>query len=69
MPTDKDAREKYNLTMKEFKEREFAKCIAQDDNVVAIKLEDIVVEDAYIGPRLNSIQDLTHEWVINLMDY
>jgi hypothetical protein len=27
MPSDKDARDKYQLTMKEFREREFAKCI------------------------------------------
>jgi len=27
LPNDKEAREKYNITLKEFKEREFAKCI------------------------------------------
>lgn len=31
MPSDKDAREKYQLTLKEFKEREFAKCIEKED--------------------------------------
>lgn len=69
MPTDKDAREKYNLTMKEFKEREFAKCIEKEDNTVAIKLSDIVVEDGYTGPRLNSMEELTHDWVIKMMEY
>ena len=55
--------------MKEFKEREFAKCIEKEDNAIAVKLEDIIVEDGYAGPRLNNIQELTHEWISNLMDY
>ena len=55
--------------MKLHKEREFAKCIEKDDNTVAIKLEDIVVEDGYTGPKLNSMDELTHDWVVKLMEY
>lgn len=69
LPQDKDARDKYQLTMKEHKEREFAKCIQKDDERVVVNVEDIVVEDNYDGPRLESIDDINAEWVVKLMDH
>jgi hypothetical protein len=59
MPSDKDAREKYESTMKEYKYRELAKCIGYDDQKVTIKIEDIVIEASYNGPRLdNGVDDI-----------
>jgi hypothetical protein len=55
--------------MKEHKEREFAKCIMKDDERIVVKVEDIVVEDSYGGPRLTTADDITPEWVESLMDY
>jgi hypothetical protein len=69
LPNDKDARDKYQLTMKEHKAREFAKCIEKDDIRVNINLDDMVVEATYTGPKLENIEDLTPEWVVEVMDY
>jgi serine/threonine-protein phosphatase 5 len=68
-PQNKDAREKYATTLKEHKEREFAKCIQKDDERIVVKVEDIPVEDSYTGPKLESSDDITGEWVEKLMDY
>jgi serine/threonine-protein phosphatase 5 len=70
MPTDKDAREKYDITLKEFKYRELAKCLGYDESKVNINIEDIIVEPSYNGPRLdNGVDDINQEWVVKLMDY
>ena len=69
LPTDKDARDKYMMTMKEHNEREFAKCIMKDDERVVVKVEDIVVEDSYDGPRLENVDEINAEWVVKMMDY
>lgn len=34
-----------------------------------INVEDIFVESSYTGPKLEKIEDLTAEWVIEMMDY
>lgn len=67
-PQNKDAREKYQTTLKEHKEREFAKCIQKDDERIEVNVEDIVVEESYGGVRLDSIDDITCEWVAKLME-
>lgn len=69
LPNDRDAREKYQLTLKEHKAKEFAKCIEKEDIRVNIKLDEIIVEASYDGPRLESIDDLTPDWVVSMMDY
>ena len=70
LPNDKDAREKYEVTLKEFKLREFAKCLGYDDQKVEVKVEDIIVEDSYAGPRLDDgVQGITKEWVVSMMDF
>ena len=57
------------MTMKEFKEREFAKCIEVDEKKIEINVEDFIVEESYSGPKLNSIEDINSEWVVNLASY
>ena len=52
LPSDKDAREKYEFVVKEHKFREFSKCIGYDEKDVSINLESITVESSYTGPRL-----------------
>lgn len=47
LPQDKDAREKYEITMKEHKLREFSKCIGYDDAKVVVDIEKMVVEESY----------------------
>jgi len=70
MPTDKDAREKYEMTLKEYKLREFAKCLSYDEQRVEINLENIIVEPSYVGPRLdNGVEDINHEWVEKLIEF
>lgn len=69
MPSDKDAREKYQLTLKEHREREFAKCIEKDEVRIQVNLEDILVEASYTGPKLDSIDQINTEWVVELMNY
>jgi hypothetical protein len=55
--------------MKEHKEREFAKCIMVEDARIEVKLEDIVVEESYQGPRLESAEAINAEWVEAMMEY
>lgn len=69
MPSDKDARDKYQMTLKEHKAREFAKCIEKDDIKVNVNLDDIQVDATYAGPKLETIEDLTAEWVVSMMDW
>jgi hypothetical protein len=57
------------MTMKEFKLREFAKCIGYDDKKVEINTEDIVVESSYTGPKLDDADEINAEWVVKMMDY
>jgi len=68
-PKNKDARDKYELTLKEHKLREFAKCLGYDNTKIELNVEDMIVEDTYSGPRLDKIEDLNHEWVLKLQEY
>ena len=68
-PQNKDARQKYELTMKEHKLREFAKCLGYDNTKVEVNVQDMPVEDSYTGPRLEKAEDLNREWVLSLLDY
>jgi len=69
MPADKDAREKYDMTLKEMRLRQFSKCIEVEDKKIEVDVQDIVVEDSYTGPRLESIDDITPEWCAQLMEF
>ena len=51
-PSNKDAREKYELTLKEHKLRQLQKAIFVEEKKIEVNVEDIVVEDSYKGPKL-----------------
>jgi len=68
-PQNKDARLKYDLTLKEHKLREFAKCLGYDNTKVELNVEDLTVEDSYTGPRLEKVEDINEEWVLSLLSY
>ena len=68
-PQNRDARAKYELTMKAFKEAELAKAIFFEEKKIEVNVDDIVVESSYTGPRLDSIDDVTADWVVSLMDH
>ena len=72
LPNDKDAREKYEETLKEHKLKEFAKVIGYEETRATVDVDSIIVEEAYSGPRLDEKEgtdSITHEWVLKLMDY
>ena len=68
-PTNKDARAKYELTLKAFKEAELAKAIYFEEKKVEIDIDKIDVESSYTGPKLDSIDDVTPKWVESLMQW
>lgn len=69
-PQNKDARQKYDTTLKQHKLRELVKCLSYDAAKVVVNVEDMVVEASYNGPKLeNGIQELNREWVIEMLDY
>ena len=57
------------MTKKLMREREFAKCIEVEEVRITINVDDIVVEESYSGPKLNSIDEINVEWAVKLMDY
>ena len=68
-PQNKDARQKYEETMKEHKLRQFQAALNYGDTTVDIKIEDIQVESSYDGPNLKSVDDINPQWVIKLMQH
>jgi serine/threonine-protein phosphatase 5 len=69
-PNNKDAREKYETTSKEHRLRQLQMCLGYDDSKVDIKIEDIIVEPSYDGPKLEkSTDEINPEWVKSLMQY
>lgn len=69
-PNNKDAREKYEETLKEHRLRQFQQALGYEDSKVDININDIVVESTYDGPRLESSTDEIDEaWVKQLMQH
>ena len=68
-PQNRDAREKYEVTLKAHKEQLLASAITHEEAKIVINPNDIHVEDSYVGPRLDSIDDVTAEWVVSLMEW
>ena len=68
-PKNKDARAKYAVAKKAKVEMEFASCIAVEEVKIEIDPEDIIVEESYKGPVVTSREDITTEWVLELMEY
>ena len=67
-PRNRDARDKYRLTLKEHKDQLFAQAICHDSPVV-VDASTITVEETYSGPSLDSIEDVTPEWCVSLLQY
>ena len=63
-PQNRDAREKYEVTLKEHKAQLLAQAIVHEEAKVEIDIGSIFVEDSYTGPRLNTIEDVTPEFCV-----
>ena len=69
-PNNKDARLKYEETLKEHRLRQFQSCLGYDDSRVNINVEDIEVEASYVGPRFEkSVDEIDAEWVKKMMQH
>lgn len=40
-----------------------------EEKKLVVNVQDMVVEASYAGPKLNSTDDITPEWIINCMDH
>ena len=68
-PANRDAREKYEVTLKAHKEQLLAQAIVYEEQKIEVDVSSIAVEAGYSGPRLESIDDVTAEWVVSLMEW
>ena len=68
-PQNRDAREKYEITLKAHKAQLLAQAIVHEEAKVVVDPESVFVEDSYTGPRLESIDDVTAEWCVSLMEH
>jgi hypothetical protein len=67
-PANKDAREKYQITQKEYKEGLLRKALERDEKVEYSE-QEIAVESTYTGPRLENADDIDAKWVESLMEW
>jgi hypothetical protein len=51
-PKSKDAREKYEQTLKDYKLIQLQSCLQYEETRVTVNIEEIVVESSYSGPKL-----------------
>lgn len=69
-PSNKDTREKYELTLKEYKAQKLSQALSYDDNKkISVDVNDIFVEKSYAGPRLDSIDDISSDWIVAMMKW
>ena len=68
-PQNRDAREKYDVTLRAHKETLLAQAIVHEEGKIEVDTESIYVEPSYTGPRLESIDDINPEWVVSLMEH
>ena len=67
-PNNKDAREKYEETLKEHRLRQLQAALGYEDSKVDININDIVVESTYDGPKLEkSTDEIDEAWCRSLM--
>ena len=66
-PGNKDAREKYDETMKEWRIRQLQSALGYASEKVNINVDNIGVEASYKGPKLEKLEDIDAEWVQSLM--
>ena len=68
-PANKEARDKYEVTLKENRLQLLSASIASDDTKVVVDSRDIHVESDYAGPKFESADEITAEWVVTLMEW
>ena len=68
-PQNRDAREKYEVTLRAHKEQLLAQAIVHEEGKIEVDTDTIAVESSYTGPRLESIDDISPEWVVSLMEH
>ena len=68
-PQNRDAREKYEVTLRAHKEQLLAQAIVHEEGKIEVDTNNMAVESSYTGPRLESIDDITPEWVVSLMEH
>ena len=68
-PSNKDAREKYDITQKEYRLQLLAQSIVHEEKKITIDVNDMVVEASYSGPKFESTDDITPEWVVSMMEW
>jgi serine/threonine-protein phosphatase 5 len=66
---DPEALDKINKIKKIKKEIEFLKCIEKEEKYESIDPESLAVPTGYDGPKLLPEQEVTEEWVKDLMGY
>jgi serine/threonine-protein phosphatase 5 len=68
-PANKEAREKFECTQKEYRLQQLSLAIVSDETRVEAKVEDMIVEASYAGPKLETADDVTAEWVVSMMEW
>ena len=68
-PGNKDAREKFDETMKEYRIRQLQSALGYANERVTIDTEVMQVEASYKGPKLDKIDDISSDWVQSLMEW
>ena len=68
-PQNREARDKYDVTQKELRLSMLSASIAHEEQKVNVNTDEIIVESDYNGPKLDSIDDVTAEWVVSLMEW
>ena len=68
-PQNRDARTKYDVTMKAHKEQLLAAAIQYSDTKVEVDVKEIHVDASYKGPRFESTDEITAEWVESLIEW
>lgn len=68
-PQNREARQKFEDTKKEFSLQQFAAAIVSEEKKFVMNAEDMEVEASYSGPKFDSTEEITSEWIINCMDH
>jgi serine/threonine-protein phosphatase 5 len=68
-PANKDAREKYESTMKQHKLKVLSAAIFVEDKKVEVNVADIVVESSYTGPKFDKVEEIDSAWVESLLEW
>lgn len=72
-PKNREARNKYDFTLKEYKSEQLAKALDYgDSSKTVVNVEDIAVESSYQGPKLDEeakTDSINSEWVVQLMNW